>query len=72
MRRKAPQYIEPPADLRAFDPGGLTGEAMWAAFSAWRDRRVAYGNIHGWPGGMLVLLQQNMVVRRKLHAVDQT
>jgi hypothetical protein len=40
---------------------------MWAAFGAWCDRRMAYGNEHGWPGGMPVLLEQHMAVCRKLY-----
>lgn len=39
---------------------------MWAAFSTWRDRRIDHGNTHGWPGGMVVLIQQNRAVRQRM------
>ncbi len=70
MRRKARPVIEPPAELRTFRPGaGLTVVEVWASFEDWRNRRVAYGKEHGWPDGMLVMLQQHMTVRRKLDSV---
>lgn len=72
MRRKTPQHVEPPADLRAFDPGNLTGEPMWAAYRAWCNDRIDHGNTHGWPGGMVVLIQQNRAVRRKMCGFVQT
>lgn len=70
MRRKAPRVIEPSAELRTFRPeAGMTVEQVWASFEDWRNRRVAYGKEHGWPDGMLVMLQQHMTVRRKLDSL---
>ena len=71
MKRKAPQMVEPPAELRTFSPGNLTGDERDVAYRAWRDRRIDHGNTHGWPGGMLVLIQQNRSIRRRMHGFDR-
>ena len=60
--------VEPPASLRVFDAHGLEGSELTEALTAWSVARFAYGNEHGWPGGMLVLIQQGRAVRRRIFA----
>ena len=62
---------EPPAELRVFHPGSLTGAELREAFAEWRDRRMKYSEENGWPGGLLVLIQQNHAVRRKMLNSDK-
>ena len=73
IRRRETAWVhEPPAELRTFTPGSLRGASIWAAFGVWRDLRVAYGNAHGWPGGMDALHLQHMGVRRRLQQVERS
>ena len=71
MRRKpARPTVEPPAELRTYarpDHLAMTDPALWIDFRQWCDRRWAYGQEHGWPGGLLVLLRQNVGIGDRLH-----
>lgn len=67
MRRKAAPTVEPPASLRVFDSGGLEGPDLRAAFQQWGEAREDFTRRHGWPGGLLVELQQQVAVEERLH-----
>jgi hypothetical protein len=68
VRRKAAATVEPPAELRTYTPPDTSTDAeMWVDFRQWCDRRFAYGQENGWPGGMLVLLRQNVGIGDRLH-----
>ncbi len=69
VRREAPgghlsRYA--PAHLLRFEPGDWPADDDQAALELWREARRRFAEIHGWPGGVVAMIQQHSRERVRL------